>query len=749
MRKFLYTVAVILLTATLAHAQATVTGTVVDSNGNPYANGTVAVQSVVASGQPAFFTSPSSLTNAGVFSVVLPAPATYVFTLCAPPVGIGPLGNPTPVQVCFSSNPILITVSTDVTSSLTPLIKIIGPKIGGGGGNSSSASGTSVLISPTCTGSSSTCFVGKFDVHWGTTPTFTSGSNIVTCGDCNFTSTDVLGRSYAVVGQIAWGTTATNDVTMGTSVLATPECVIQSVDSNTQVHLGTIVSPATPCNATQNTTSTGRFIWGDLDSATSSQTQATANDPLFAAWTAASNSCAQLRLPAGATFIEQSEFVTYPTGQVCGKAGSTTGERFGFSITGAGVNATFIIPTPNFLSSTCTGPNGGGVTCLLAMPNPTWSQFSVYGEGNSACGVGFNGKNLVQVMGDNTFSGTNGLISQVKLLGWCSTQAGTKGLVIGSGNLTIAGMDTYDLWVENFGCNGVVTNSAGSVSNQISWNGGSYWNNGNCGPALTINGPITFKSNKSYNGTLSGNSNKIVSILGGTYFSNEDILVGSNTACIINFDSAGGAAYLTNDVMNSNLSNAICALNSGNTGTAYLTGNQTTVGIAGRYTFSGSGATLNIYDNGGNTEIYTGSVSQNGTGILNWYNKGNGDTIKAGCTGVVTASQTLGLYGTGPNVTATTCTSTTIGSGIVMQNTGTIINLLVTSTAAGVNASSGVVTVIKNGSTQTLTCTIGTGTSCSDATHQISYIPGDLISIQFTTQAADTLAGVKATIVAN
>jgi len=57
------------------------------------------------------------------------------------------------------------------------------------------------------------------------------------------------------------------------------------------------------------------------------------------------------------------------------------------------------------------------------------------------------------------------------------------------------------------------------------------------------------------------------------------------------------------------------------------------------------------------------------------------------------------------------------------------------------------VTVLKNGGATTITCTIGTATSCIDGTHTASFAQGDLISLQFTSQAADTLAGVKAQVI--
>jgi hypothetical protein len=79
-----------------------------------------------------------------------------------------------------------------------------------------------------------------------------------------------------------------------------------------------------------------------------------------------------------------------------------------------------------------------------------------------------------------------------------------------------------------------------------------------------------------------------------------------------------------------------------------------------------------------------------------------------------------------------------------MNHAGTGAYLQVSATAGGVSSSSGVVAVLKNGSATALTCTIGTGTSCYDGTHSFTFVAGDLISIQFTTQASETLAGIKA-----
>jgi hypothetical protein len=166
--------------------------------------------------------------------------------------------------------------------------------------------------------------------------------------------------------------------------------------------------------------------------------------------------------------------------------------------------------------------------------------------------------------------------------------------------------------------------------------------------------------------------------------------------------------------------------------TAPATSNQIAVTQAGSIFFDANG---NSFTGGGAIAVTVGGA------IV-----ADGHSLTGACTGTATSSSTLGLYGTGPNVTASTCTSTNIGTGTVMTTVRTLQGLVVNASHAGVNASSGVVTVLKNGSATAITCTIGTATFCSDGTHTVSTVAGDLISIQFTTQATEVLAGVNAFI---
>jgi len=128
-----------------------------------------------------------------------------------------------------------------------------------------------------------------------------------------------------------------------------------------------------------------------------------------------------------------------------------------------------------------------------------------------------------------------------------------------------------------------------------------------------------------------------------------------------------------------------------------------------------------------------------------WVAPGSTPALLTGlCSGTASASSTLGLYGLG--TVAIGCTNTIGATGVLISTARTVKNLRVLAITGGVNASSGVFTVLKNGAGTAITCTVGTGTSCTDLVNSASFAAGDRISIQFTTQAAETLGVVQATI---
>lgn len=122
--------------------------------------------------------------------------------------------------------------------------------------------------------------------------------------------------------------------------------------------------------------------------------------------------------------------------------------------------------------------------------------------------------------------------------------------------------------------------------------------------------------------------------------------------------------------------------------------------------------------------------------------------LQGSCSGTATYAATLGLYGLGQNLLLT-CTSTTVSLGPVMNHVGTVRAMSVTAGTAGSDATSGVFVLYKNGSSTTMTCTVGTAKVCSDLTHIISFVAGDVLAVQVTNGHAgsETLADISAYLV--
>lgn len=169
-------------------------------------------------------------------------------------------------------------------------------------------------------------------------------------------------------------------------------------------------------------------------------------------------------------------------------------------------------------------------------------------------------------------------------------------------------------------------------------------------------------------------------------------------------------------------------------------------GTTANITSASGSATVLIAD----TRVPRTTYGWNGAGYSALLTEAAGSVIASqviagSCTGTATSSATLGLFGAG-NLSTTTCTSTTVNLGPAMR-AGTLRSLAVTVSTGGVNSSSGVFKVLDNGTATGITCTLGTSTSCSDATHSATTAVGDIITIEFTTQASETLAGVKASVI--
>lgn len=338
---------------------------------------------------------------------VTPSGTQWAFTVSTagnpPPLGTGP-------QTCNAT--LTISGASQVVSSSFSTC----PALGHGGAAS--------IVNVVNPANSSYAGGAHGDGRICSTPTATVGSNIVTCADTgwNFNGTDASGRAWAKVGEIVFLSTATTDTSELTSILASPECVIQSIDSATQIHMGQVGNPSSACNATSNLTASGYLILGDLDTASSTQTQSALTDPFFAAWNAVITSCfAQFQMNPGVYLIERGEFNVSST-LACGNGPYIQNSRLGYDIHGYGWS-TILVITPNFVATDCA-PG-----CLFsANANMNLSDFALWGAGNSNPGSSFNNKSLALITGNTTNGGSNFLLRHVFFHGFGSQTTGLVGL---------------------------------------------------------------------------------------------------------------------------------------------------------------------------------------------------------------------------------------------------------------------------------------------------------------------------------
>lgn len=588
--------------------------------------------------------------------------------------------------------------------------------------------------------------IGEGHVSQGVT--WSNASSVVNCASgCNF-------NTNAKVGQIVFGTNLTGNGFSSSTVIWLPQGTISQVNSNTQITVSTTTTSA--CASAGNCT----LVWGDDETT-----------PLANATAAAVAACTNLQLPAvnpentgpaimltqSATFGAASN-KGCPNVQGAGTLSPTGGMQIGFGVQGGGFNTSIVGVTPSFSSASCTlGTSGAG--CFFGESDGLkLGNFSIQGFGNSQPGAGFANKIGVEIdEANNSYnndmyfgfwgaSTTNGLGIGVEFVGGGSQNKhfaedgfGQVGLKFINGTQQ-GGLIFWNLTGAD---NGYVALWDQMTNNSVTVVGGGF-----CCVNATNTSGIEVSAN-------SGGAGTAVLHLTGTQFcyptvTNSLVLAAGYTVTAAGTTTGSGTIYLTDGCIDSALQTTfqgadmligsaanVNAIHLRNTTVKGETNNASTFLV----NLGSSAGTL--FDDGGNVYTVTGVEKfMTGAGAI----RADGHNVNGACTGVGTAASTLGLYGTGPNVTATTCTSTTIGSGIQQQAPGTMWGLIANATAAGTNASSGVVTVLKNGVATALTCTIGTATRCVDGTHSVTYVAGDLLSLQFTTQAADTLAGVTASV---
>lgn len=128
----------------------------------------------------------------------------------------------------------------------------------------------------------------------------------------------------------------------------------------------------------------------------------------------------------------------------------------------------------------------------------------------------------------------------------------------------------------------------------------------------------------------------------------------------------------------------------------------------------------------------TGTVTVNGAMMF-----------QADCVGAIITAETDFIFPFGGNALA--CAGVTSAtSGLVMSSAGTLQNLYVAAGTAGHGANSGAVAILKNGSafSPSITCKVGTGSTCHDTTDTGTVAAGDVITVSLTGIASETVADV-------
>lgn len=587
---------------------------------------------------------------------------------------------------------------------------IVVPSGGSASGNTISPNLSVITVSRACPPSASTCTQIVGDASFDVDATFTASSPTVT--------TSAAAPAFvaaSVPNQIGWGT---YNCSANSEESCTNNCP-QSTMTYVSAHVVTLSNNCT--NNSSATAHSNNFLWGTDDgtalaSAFSSMFPAGGNSP----------STQELDLPAGNFIFTNNPFV----------APGINPRQNPIILRG---HNTFAIPAPNMSCS--QGSNHG---CLF------WSGFSnnVLGNVGSADAVyditfwggGTSDKGTSATYSNPTFgvTGTYGAnFYNVWVMGWvwnrsCSTPAYGWRL---SGSSTFGSGDYAG---GNFGAF-----TLGFIGSPTDINGGN-WGAGACSDivvtgtaqdgGVTVNG-VYLDQPQIVAGTCGGSA-AFANCYGVQVQSGVLHMYGSEGSAFVN----GGDAWLMNNelygfssVDDLNISSGTVALQSNQFGSHIQQSGGTMFFAGGNHSNASTAPFINP-----SFQTLTG-----GSAIAY-------QSVSGTCTGTVPASATAGgLYGTGENITATVCATiggTTKGNGRVMQQAGTMGMLQVAAGTAGTNSSSGVFTVLQNGSATTITCTVGTGTSCVDVTHYVSYAAGDLISIQYTSQSADTLANVKASV---
>jgi hypothetical protein len=378
----------------------------------------------------------------------------------------------------------------------------------------------------------------KYDAHWVYDATTTTGANpTITCStgnDCNFTSTDLLGRPIAKTGQIVFGVCGPINFNNGpNATLDVAQTTITTINGAQSITVGGTGTTACAGNLV--------LVWGDDDSAA-----------LTSFWndvTSFTSHCGRGLLPPGSMLVQSGQFNTAGNGSCSSAAAIAAGA--GVALTGAGIDSTFIIPTPNFSLTTGSGNSCSGIgpnsttvptanannVCFFGSPGMELSNLQVWGAGNPLTGTNPASATYLAGIAGGT-SNSYASVSNVRVGNW-GTNGGANLDGFAFWNITYGSNGIFQS--DNFGNTGVVFASLVGGPNfgtNLSINGGSFMgDNGAIGSTqnvLIVNASISSTGNNF--GYCFTNPCINVNVNQGRFYSQGDFFQGGGTT--------GGGAIL-------------------------------------------------------------------------------------------------------------------------------------------------------------------------------------------------------------
>jgi hypothetical protein len=575
----------------------------------------------------------------------------------------------------------------------------------------------------------------KWDVRFLFDCTYTISATVnCTGGDASFSAADV--------GKIAFGTTGGGDTNAAFSgAVVCPQTTIQTVNSTTQI----VLANACTATCTPSVSTICPFAYGTADDTT----------PIVNAAAGAWNNgvtCRALQFPSGAAFFSSTIMGDNThVGSACMSGNFTEGgaddTSVGPVVFGAGNGATTLIPLPNF-TFPCTG-GVSGKACVFGIGNGQAHDFSVNGLQQDLNGSTQN-VNLFELAGANGNVGAcpGGFTGHdLGLSGWGVRLSTSVGLQAGTNGCN--GPAIWNINVMKFGALPCSINQQGSgqpfTSTALVCLGGS---NG----ILSLTGSGTFDSYSGSYGSQQGNFAPVLRTTGGTFHSIGDSFVTgtvSNTAYGLNNSGASGTIFFFKSqiVVTAQGAGSRCIQLNGSSIVHFRDTTVTCTGASFQTFNVFTSTTDKIYNDGGNTFNQGGTASA----MSGSYISSSG--VKGACTGVMTASSTIGLRITGSSLTGTAvvaaCTNTAVlDSGVPTSGPRTLQNLWCSVGSAGTTATT--CTALVNGSASAVTCSIaGAATTCFDGVHSVALNDGDMVSLEALTGAATTPTGFKAQVDVN